>query len=526
VLSDLELFDEGEAPGTGSRPTGTFPATIHALVRYPATAAGVDTPVSTVQPSYPLIVIAHGNHRVLDGAGAPVESFRGLEYLARHLASHGYIAISVDLDVVNAPILTIPSDGPRIAQRGLIILEHINFWKNTLNSSDPLFTGKIDTARIGLIGHSRGGEAVVSAQRTNLDESRGFDIKAVTSISQTDFLGIVLTATPYLVIYGSADHDVKRGSPFRLYDRAAPFKSLLFVYGAIHNRFSTSPDWLAHLDLNPAIDARIISADNHLNSAKGYCLGFMELMLRGVSSLMVLFKNNVRPSAVSASVEIHAQIQDAPPRLSVDDFEQGAFSPGTAHGPQLAARATTNTLGQTVTQAGLAVPAPVTTNPPVNTLTHALTEGSLRHRDLDFFWNDTFGQLLAWDAAGATYTQPLGTQDVASFSVLSFRVTQRYKSPRNPLPPSPSPEFSVALADSASRTATVRVGGISAIPVPYVRVDDESLTKSALATIRIPLSAFTDVNASLDLHSLQTVIFQFVQTAQGEVAIDDLEFSN
>jgi hypothetical protein len=537
TISDLTLAESG-LPSTAperKQTTGPISANIHALVRYPATTAGLDSPVSTVFTKYPLIVIAHGNHRVVDSAGTPVESFRGLEYLCSHFASYGYIAISVDLDVVN-PGGLFPF--PAIVQRGLVILEHIDFWTTTLNAGDPLFTGKLDVpARIGLIGHSRGGEAVVSAQKTNLDASRGFDIKAIASISQTDFLGITHASTPYLVIYGSGDGDVSNGGGFRLYDRAAPFKSLVWVYGAIHNRFSTSPDWLARLDGDPP-EPRMISAPDHLNIARGYCLGFMQFVMRSFADHLHLFKDNGRPSAVSAAVEIHHQVEEKPPKLIVDDFEQGAFSPAASRavqGAQLATRATTNSLNLGVSQSGLAVPS--------SPLTNDLTEGSLRNRELDFFWNDTFGAILAWDAVGARYTQNLGSRDVSAFKVLSFRVTQRFGSSRNPDPAPPavgvSPDFSISLGDTNGQNAQVRVGSVATIPFPWKRSQNvrdpitrlvtgttNRLTKSAFITIRIPLSTFKNVNSALNLNALRLVIFQFNQTAQGEIAIDNLEFSN
>jgi hypothetical protein len=532
TLSDLTLAD-GVAP-PAAQTTPAFSAKIHALVRYPATTGGADKPVSGVQPTYPLVVIAHGNHRVLNKTNVPVESFRGLEYLARHLASYGYIAISVDLDVVNTdPVLGFIFPG--IVQRGLVILEHIAFW-GVLNGSDPLFKGKVDLTQIALIGHSRGGEAVVSAQKSNVGDGRGFNIKAMVSISQTDFLGITHSTTPYLIIYGSADGDVSLGWPFRMYDRASLFKTLVFVYGAIHNRFSTNFDWLLE-GVGPdsqidSTDPRRISADDHLNIARGCCLGFLQLTLHGIGDHAALFKNNARLSAVTSSVEIHNQVREVPPRLTVDDFGQGAFNPAAPQGPQLAARATTNTLSNAVTQTGLVTPA--------GPFTNALTEASLRHRELnlagsnDFFWNDTFGEMLAWDAVGATYTQPLGTQDVSSLLVLSFRVTQRLGSARNPNPPGDtpgnSPDFSIELTDSAGAKAVVRVGSISLVPFPWKRLNSagglSALSKSALTTIRIPLTAFTAVNAALSLKVLTGVAFKFTTTAKGEIAITDLEFSN
>ena len=541
TLYELTLKDPFFGAVPAVQHTDAFSANIHALVRYPAKVAGVDKDVSGVLPKYPLVVIAHGNHNVLDAAGNPVESFKGLAYLAAHLASYGYIAISIDLDVVNTSALG--DIFPGIEQRGLVILEHIDFWKTTLDASDARFKGKVDLTKIGLIGHSRGGEAVVSAQKSNVADGRGFAIKAVTSISQTDFLGINHTTTPYLVIYGSADGDVSLGWPFRMYDRASPFKALLFVYGAIHNSFSTSPDWLANLDPDPP-EPRKISDPDHLSIAKGYCLGFLQLIVRGVNDHMSLFKNNVRPSAVSAGVEIFQQVQDTT-RLVVDNYEQGAFNPANPPGPQLASRASTNTLLQTVDQTALKIPAK---------LTKALTEASLRHRELqvtfdkkqfdknDYFWNDTFGAMLAWEQVGANYTQPVDIRDVSSFQVLSFRVTQRLGSPRNPNPAGvtagTSPDFSVELVDSAGEVASVRVGSVAVVPFPWKRIDNirnsagtvvdttTQFSKSALTTIRIPLSEFKKATAALDLKTIKKVVFRFAQTAKGEIAIDDLEFSN
>src|SRR5712691_9410214 len=53
-----------DAPGFVTPKTHTaFPATLQAVVRYPAVAAGVDTALSTALTKYPLVLLAHGNHR-------------------------------------------------------------------------------------------------------------------------------------------------------------------------------------------------------------------------------------------------------------------------------------------------------------------------------------------------------------------------------------------------------------------------------------------------------------------------------
>jgi hypothetical protein len=522
-LSDLGCFDIGSPPGF-SQPLSAFPVTIRGLMRYPAQTAGADQPVSQGLDSYPLVVLAHGNHRSLLPGGARVESFRGLEYLARHFASYGYVAVSVDLEDMN---LNLPAGTtqrfPAILQRGLVILEHIQEMA-TLNGSDPRLQGHIDLGQIALLGHSRGGEAVVSAQRTNVDETRGRQVQAVVSIAPTDFLGIVHDSTPYLAIYGSADGDVSGGQALRLYDRARPLKSAIFAYGAIHNRFSTNPDWLAHLDSG---DSRRLSETDHLNIARGYSLGFLEMVLRNQRDHSGLFARNERPAAVAAGVEIHHQFQH-PTRLTVDNFEQGAaLNRAQPLPPQLATRAQTNSLGGAVTGGGLAVPG--------GGFTNARTEASLRRIDPGSFFHDTVGGLIAWNSAGGTYTTALGGRDVSAFEVLSLRVCQRFDSPRNfnpPDPPAPAPpapgapmDLFVRLVDTGGQAATVRIGTVALIPYPYKRSDTSTLTKSVLKTIRLPLAAFTAANPGLSLTAIATLVLELRPNATGEIAVDDLELS-
>jgi hypothetical protein len=534
IVGTESAFDMG-VPQGHSFSHDSFKVSLRALVRYPADISGTNKPVSSKQPTYPLIVIAHGNHRPLYPSGTRVESFRGLEYLARHLASHGYIAISIDLDDMNINLSTGSkfNRDPAIIQRGLAILEHITAMEKR-NTSGPLFTGKIDMNNIGLIGHSRGGEAVVSAQKTNVDDSIGRNIKGIVSISPTDFLGITHTSTPYLVIYGSADGDVSPGWPFYLYDRAAPPKAMIFVYGAIHNRFSTDKDWLGTVECPPfcldSADSRKLGEDEHKNIAKGYCLAFFENFMRKQIGFETFFMCYDRPPSVAA-VELHHQYQDTK-RLVIDDFEQGVLDRTKAIPPQLADRAKKNTLGQSVTVSGLSVPEDISdaSTQASLPLSDALTEASLRRRDMKQSWHETIGAVVAWDSIGGTYTTQLGGLDVSPFPVLSFRVTQRFGSVRNPSPAGVAPgadkDFSVRLVDSTGQIAEVRVGTITDIPFPYKRSDNTNLTKSALKTIRIPLNAFKDNNSLIDLLAVSSIVFLFGLSARGEIAIDDIEFSN
>lgn len=172
-----------------------------------------------------------------------------------------------------------------------------------------------------------------------------------------------------------------------------------------------------------------------------------------------------------------------------------------------------------MTSTGLAVP---------GGFTDALTEASLRTRDLSFFWHATTGAMLAWDAIGGNYRSEVGDRDVSNFQVLSFRVTQRFDSPRNPHPAGLTPGapklLSVGLVDTGNVSAFIRGGPLLTIPFPFKRSD--GLTKSALKSVRLPLSACKEAEPRLELRHIAMVVFEFSESPTGEIAVDDIEFSS
>jgi hypothetical protein len=220
---------------------------LKASVYFPADFAGATTPaqISAAQPNYPLVVIVHGN--------GPDGGYLGYEYLLEHLALNGFIAASIHLEPCEAG-----TDRARVLRRHLEILS-------------TLFGAHL-APNIGLMGHSRGGEAVVIATRLNQQEAWGYNINAVISLAPTNqytfehFGGA--WARPYLVIYGSLDGDLIGidDTGFELYDNASGMKkSMAFVYRACHDRFNVvwgDGDlyfgWLTMTD-----QMRVLSVDSH-----------------------------------------------------------------------------------------------------------------------------------------------------------------------------------------------------------------------------------------------------------------------
>ena len=106
-----------------------------------------------------------------------------------------------------------------------------------------MFQGHIDFNNVGIVGHSRGGEAVIRAARINTAEALGWQIRAGVSIAPTDYHHYGDPGVPLLVIYGSNDGDVAGTWPdrtcFNIYDEAGRPRSFVFVYGATHDQFNT-----------------------------------------------------------------------------------------------------------------------------------------------------------------------------------------------------------------------------------------------------------------------------------------------
>jgi hypothetical protein len=322
----------------------------------------------------------------------------GYNYLLEHLASHGFIAMSI-----YAPV------GVMIETRARAILAHIGIMAQ-YNANPGLFQGHVDLNHLGIAGHSRGGEAVVRAARINAAEALGWHIRAGISIAPTDYLHSGDPEIPLLVIYGSNDGDVSGDWPdrtcFSIYDEAGRPRSFVFVYGATHDRFNSvwAPTALnVEFDITPSDIPNLISITDHENVAKGYVTAFFQAHLQGRGEQLEYFSANLKPSLVS-SIEIHTSHQE-PAALVLDNFEQ------------LPHDATVNTQGEAVTGTALS----------------AMAEDALRTLD-PHSPHITGGGEIAWQSTAGIYLShvPSVAKDVSGQAVLAFRVTQKYGSPQNP----------------------------------------------------------------------------------------------
>ena len=256
---------------------------------------------------FPLVLIVHGNHKMEDFSDP------GYAYLGELLASRGFIFVSVDENFFNSSFLSglkRENDG-----RGWMLLKHLEVWREwNCTPSNPFF-GKVDMDYIGLIGHSRGGEAAAIAGAFNrlqhypddatLDFDFGFNIKAICAIAPSDGQykptgrPTPLENVNYLVLQGAHDSDVAVFMGIRQYNRVkftddnTWFKAAFYSYRSNHGQFNTTwgdNDWGRPLgwliNRKPLLDG-----EEQRKFGKVAIAAFLECTLHGETGYLLFFRD-------------------------------------------------------------------------------------------------------------------------------------------------------------------------------------------------------------------------------------------
>lgn len=480
----------------------------------------------------PLAVLVHGNHAAWQPKKRDdVPSFIGYAYFQKFLAEQGIISVSVDCNAANYI-------NALVEMRAEMILEAMQkIRKLDGDSGSPLF-GRVDFSRVALMGHSRGGDAVVRAALKNRQlGDKKFGIKAVCSLSPTDTTGTasvvglssdIRTFVPdqipdvfqdgpyslgdnlpltYLVVYGGLDGDVSGkdgpfgwfGTGFRHYDRAKCPKAMVFLHHCNHNRFNTiwknevNSDFggaddseMSPLDLGPfaGTPGRVLPEADHRKLVNEYVGGFFRWHLKGETALAGLFTGDIANT-------VHAEA-----------------------GFQWSFSATT--------------PPPAATPVPVKDLEDMedSVDGQIAVRELSRSKVDPFGkftthtlhqtgvlQVEANIPAPAQTTLKLTffqrDQDWHDFKWLQLRIcADADLTDLETIKNSPLPEFEIELIDTAGGSAALdqsKFGPPMTRPVYHdvVETDDSktppainviSATALAMTTVRAPLASFSGVN--------------------------------
>ncbi len=218
---------------------------LSALVRMPATHGPA---------ALPLILVIHGTHgtcRAPDGRDVcPMQdqcppgsistpSAEGFVALAETLAARGYVVASLDANALGCP-------APEIAIHGRVglLTGHLRAWFAQRIGTAHGVT--VDPTRVGLLGHSTGGEAVALMPETLARSvepwAKGVHVRSIVAIAPIDLLRADPRGAALAVLLPACDMDDSGWSGRGLYDRAvatpnAPRAQWLLV-GADHASFN------------------------------------------------------------------------------------------------------------------------------------------------------------------------------------------------------------------------------------------------------------------------------------------------
>jgi hypothetical protein len=509
----------------------------------------VTYPVDLAGPLHPLIVFLHGRHSTcfstiptLDwpcSAGEQIiPSYHGYDYIARNLASNGFIVVSISANGINA------ADGPPdfgALARAQLIQEHLNLW-NTFNTVGgapfgSLFVGTIDMQNIGTMGHSRGGEAVVRHFQYNQSLGSPFGIKAVFAIGPTDFNREIINRVPVAVTLPYCDGDVKTLEGVHYFDDSRynvpgdpAGKHAFLVMGADHNFYNTiwtpgalpgggSDDWLGFTPggagdpfcgtgignqrLTPAQQQAdgLVSVASFFRTYIGHESQFLLPLATGG------FSHQIDPATVHASYH--------PPDQPQFRRDLNRFLDSTS--------LTTSTVGGAIAENGLSPYSLCGGGPPEPTpcLT-GLNFGQQPHHDSFTPITGGLSQLITgWNAATATYTyiMPVGQRSALGFRALQFRAGVNFTDVRNG---GGAQDLTITITDGLGKAISAKVSTAAPGALFFPPGATGPVPKSVLNTVRIPLSSFP----GLRLFDIRQIDFKFDQKATGAIMITDLAFTS
>jgi hypothetical protein len=307
---------------------------------------------------FPLVLIVHGNHLSQESSDP------GYEYLGKLFASRGMIFASIDENFINGGF---PSGygSKETAARGWLLLEHLKLWREWNAAKGHPFEGKADLDRIALMGHSRGGEAVATADEfnhlkhfpgdANQKFDYGFHIRSLIAIAPADGqfkpagMPRKLHDVSYLTVQGSHDYDVSTFDGSKQFQRTTfsdgfpGFKAYLYIYRANHGQFNTvwdrwdfSPPGVWLLNLKP-----LLTGEEQRQIGKVYFSAFLEATLRGREEYLPLFEDPRRGARWLPKTIYVSRFADASfhPVCTFDedyDVDTTTMPGGSLHGENLA----------------------------------------------------------------------------------------------------------------------------------------------------------------------------------------------
>jgi len=465
---------------------------------------------------FPLVLIVHGNH-MMDDFSDP-----GYDYLGELLASRGYIVVSVDQNFLNAGGfieailggLTNENDA-----RAYLLLRHLSLWHSWNETEGHLFAGMVDIDNIGLIGHSRGGEAAAIAAAFNhlpfhpgnsdISFDFGYNLQSVIAIAPSDGQfqprkqNTELSDINYLVLQGSSDSDVRSFQGARQYDRVSfrensnYFKASVYIHGANHGQFNTRWGRIDQTFSRLFLDrSNIMPEDLQRLTAKVFISSFLEDTLHSRPDYRQLFTDPTLRQDWLPDTLCHIQHQYSDIKIIADfhedmDLTTLTVNQGKAFGENFISwREEPLELGN----------------------------GQLRDRtSLYLSWSHEKDEEAIY-----TMILPEDLAEEVSANSLTFSVANVSEN-RAPV------DFAITLIDLAGEEAELPLSHVAALPPPpqyrmfKKPLGVEFLSEPIFSTYTFLLSDFSEANSAFNPHTIAEIRFSFANSA-GAIFLDDVGF--
>jgi len=481
--SYLDLFPVGVHEYDGGQTTiDGFTYDVRGSVYYPADDDGTDQPFNGRLAStgrVPLVVCVHGAH------SPDTPSYKGYDYFQYQLARMGFIAVSVD-ERQNDLQNDWSGGTQNVVRRAELAIRSIAH-AQSLDAGGPIFQGRIDFARTGLMGHSRGGDAVVAIpERISLP---GVVIKAVLALAPLN--SGANSGHPknyaFMTFLPAADGDLIDNPGARYYDRAdpGPIKVQLYIDHANHNYFNRQ--WVND-DAKGTLP--LMSRPDHERVLSTYGCALFRSILRGDATFGYLDRHQLPTGVLNDN--IHLSYEVAGTRV-VDNYEGHPIAVDNEGAP--------------ASGIGSAVAA---------IFPFAQTAGAFNGS----FFGDTRGNVIVVRDGAGQFREALKTP--ADLTKAEVRVRAAEVVQGTPLPPQAT-GFRVGVEDGAGMIAWVDVDGVGGLPRPFDRSALDTLTKTMLTTFRFPGSCFAAAAGQLRLSEIRAIHLGLNRNDRRPIAFDDLE---
>lgn len=490
--SALNLFPIGFTDYDGGTVTVTSGHThrVDGTVYYPAEADGTRTAFNqrlARRGPVPTAVLVHGRH-------GGTTSHLGYDYLQKQLARMGIIAASVDCNA---------SDQwggwtDNIRDRADIVIASIAHLQSLNSGGDAIFGGHIDFTRLALMGHSRGGEAVIVIPE--ILTLPGVTIRGVISLGPVN-AGASSgrpNGYPLMVILPASDGDVVDNNGARFYDAGdpSPFKSQLYVHHANHNYFNRQ--WLND-DTSGGLP--IMARFDHERILSTYGCAFFRAVLLGHGTAGFLAGTMRPPGVLTGNVHLSFQRREA---TTVDNHEDG-------NGIGV------NSMGQATAQSGGLAAAE-----------YPFAQG-VPGRFNDSFFGNTIGMVARSKTKSGTFRSPFNTVRDLRGLELWLRTAEVYNGSSVP---AGATGFRVGLEDDRGVIVWANSDGVGGLPRPLDRrawdlaqwyATDK--TKTMLNTLRFPVHCFSAPpgRRRFNIRRVRAALLKLDRGDGRAIAFDDLQ---